>query len=107
MEAMNMNISSFSEVTNIKQSNMSSMLNGKRKIGDGVINKIVLSFDINKEWLLTGKGDMLTTANKPDVSSQPQSKDSSFKPDKYLSIINSQQQTIERLSRVIENLTNK
>lgn len=43
----------------VNQANLSSMLNGKRVIGDGVINKICISFDnINRDWLVSGKGDM-------------------------------------------------
>lgn len=59
MDKNGMSISEFSKKADINQSNMSNMLSGKRKIGDAIINKIVLSFDINKEWLLTGEGEML------------------------------------------------
>lgn len=49
----------FAERTGITQANLSSMLNGNRVIGEGVINKIVVSFEnINKHWLLTGEGCM-------------------------------------------------
>lgn len=69
MDSMGMNVSEFSRLTDINQSNMSSMLNGKRKIGDAIINKIVLSFDINKDWLLTGEGEMKKESNS--IVSEP------------------------------------
>lgn len=43
----------------IKQQNLSSILNRKRPCGDGVINKLVISFDLNRDWLINGKGTML------------------------------------------------
>lgn len=60
MAHYDLNISQFSEAVNINQANVSSMLNGKRPIGEGVVNKICMSFDnVNKDWILTGKGEML------------------------------------------------
>lgn len=47
----------------IGQSNLSGTLNGKRPCGDGIINKVLISFpDINREWLLYGEGEMLKSA---------------------------------------------
>ncbi len=43
----------------VRQPNLSAILKGERTCGEGVLNKILLSFDINKAWLLTGEGDML------------------------------------------------
>lgn len=54
-----LNISEFAAKADIAQGNMSSMLNKKRTIGDGVLNKICISFEISKSWLLTGEGKML------------------------------------------------
>lgn len=55
-----LNTTQFAEKTGIGQANLSSMLNGNRVIGEGVINKIIISFDnISKDWLLTGQGNMI------------------------------------------------
>lgn len=57
--------SAFAEKMDMKQQNLSRILNGKANIGDGVINKIVLSYDVNKDWLLTGEGEMLKENQSP------------------------------------------
>lgn len=60
MKHYELNVSQFAEATGISQANMSSMLNGKRVIGEGVLNKISISFDnIDRDWLISGTGKML------------------------------------------------
>lgn len=49
----------FSKKIGISQPNLSKILSGERPCGEAIINKIVISLDINKEWLLTGEGEML------------------------------------------------
>lgn len=51
----------------VRQPNLSAILKGERSCGSGVLNKILLSFDINKEWLLTGEGDMLKPNSQNEV----------------------------------------
>lgn len=58
MDIYGLNISQFSYRAGINQSNMSAMLSGKRVIGEGIINKISMSFDIDKKWLTSGIGEM-------------------------------------------------
>ena len=53
------NQASMAKVTDIKQPNLSAILKGKRACDDGIINKICISLDIQRDWLLTGEGDML------------------------------------------------
>jgi len=52
----NLSMNKFAKEICVNQSNLSSMLSGKRPIGDAIINKIVLSYDIRKKWLQTGEG---------------------------------------------------
>ena len=59
MKQFDLNQTQFAQRIDIRQPNLSAILKGERVCGDGVINKIVLSFDINKDWLLTGEGEML------------------------------------------------
>lgn len=52
--------SAFAERINFNQSNLSKILRGDREVNGNLINAICLTFpEIDGEWLLTGKGDML------------------------------------------------
>lgn len=51
--------SDFARRAGIRQPNLSAILKGERPCGTGIVNKILLSFDINKNWLLSGEGEML------------------------------------------------
>lgn len=48
----------FADYLSINRSNFSQMIQGKRSIGDSILNKISIQADINKSWLLTGEGEM-------------------------------------------------
>lgn len=68
MQHERLNISQFAEKTGIGQGNLSSMLNGNRTIGEGVLNKIIVTFeDINKDWLFDGQGEMLKSKHKQEA----------------------------------------
>lgn len=41
----------------LNRSNFSQMMQGKRTIGESVINKICIHANIDKQWLLTGEGE--------------------------------------------------
>lgn len=58
MEYYQLNISETALRIGVTQPNLSAILSGKRPLGENMINKFVLSFDINKEWLENGIGDM-------------------------------------------------
>ncbi len=71
MKYEQLNISQFAERSGIGQGNLSSMLNGNRSIGEGVLNKIIVTFeDINKDWLFDGKGEMLKSKHKQETMTQ-------------------------------------
>ena len=57
--------------------------------------------DISADWLLTGRGEMLK-ASAPAAKEQP-----SEESNRLLPLVESQQRTIENLSRTIEKLTQK
>lgn len=55
--------SQFARKIGIRQPNLSAIMSGDRVCGSGVLNKILLSFDIDKNWLLNGEGEMLNSEN--------------------------------------------
>lgn len=65
------NISQASERMGINQANLSSILNQKRGLGNNMIDKFCISFDISKEWLLTGEGEMTTGTEHEKRYNQP------------------------------------
>ena len=62
-------------------------------VGRGVLNEIAKSFGVSVEWLLTGAGEMKDMPDKQDDSTG-----------QLLRIIESQQETIARLSKMIERM---
>lgn len=63
MKKEGLNISQTAVKIGVSQPNLSAILSGKRPIGDNMINRFVISFDINKEWLLTGQGEKFKSPN--------------------------------------------
>lgn len=53
----------FADDLGISRSNFSQMMQGKRPIGEGIVNKICIHMNIEKEWLMTGIGNMLGNNN--------------------------------------------
>lgn len=74
--------SQFAQRIGVKQPNLSAIISGDRPCGTGVINKILLSFDINKDWLLTGEGEMLKSDNETSGTARDEFK-SNFKEREY------------------------
>lgn len=52
-----MTLEEFAKKIGTHQSSLSRALAKKNNIGDAMINKISIAFDINKDWLMTGEGD--------------------------------------------------
>lgn len=59
--------SDFAKQIGVRQPNISAILKGERPCGSGVLNKILLSFDIDRAWLLTGEGSMLKNGFAVDL----------------------------------------
>ncbi len=66
MTFFNLNQSQFARRIGVRQPNLSAIMKRERACGDGIMNKILLSFDIRKDWLLTGEGEMLKPNFKVD-----------------------------------------
>lgn len=54
-----LNQEEFADKIFLKKSAISAYENGTREIPDRVINNICSAFNVNKEWLVEGKGEML------------------------------------------------
>ena len=48
----------FGQNINLSQNHISSLENGTRTITDRIVNDICTTYNINKDWLLTGTGEM-------------------------------------------------
>lgn len=79
----------FAKRIGVRQPNLSTILKGERTCGAGILNKILLSFDIQKDWLFNGEGQMLKSeVNANDTSNDP--KDISSKdevPEQFISYL--------------------
>lgn len=93
MNHYNLSVNAFSAKIGANQVTINQQMNGDRKVSLDTILKIVNSFDlISSQWLLTGKGEMLK-------SSSPKEESAPITNERLLSIIESQQRTIENLSK--------
>jgi len=55
----NLTQTDFCNIIDVKQANLSHIENSGKKISLEIILRIISNFNINTEWLLTGKGEML------------------------------------------------
>ena len=67
-----MNQKEFAELIHVNQPDLSSYLSGKKPFGMTLINRISLELSINKEWILTGEGEMLLS-NNPKIYNEDKS----------------------------------
>lgn len=92
-----MTISQFAQGACINQSNLSSILNGKRKIGSGVLLKIAVAYDINTEWLTSGEGKIYR--NNQIVSDKVSEYQIDGYQEKYIQLL---EKEISLLKKIIE-----
>ena len=69
---------------------------------EAVVNFLSVYREVSPEWLLTGEGEMLRSSSSEESPKEEPSTDS-----RLLSLIESQQRTIERQASTIENLSRK
>lgn len=67
MSELNLNQSKFAQKCGLHPSNLSAILNEKRPCEDAVLNKIILSCDTSKEWLLYGEGEMINPKEHSNI----------------------------------------
>ena len=93
MNHYNLSVNAFSAKIGANQVTINQQMNGDRKVSLDTISKIVNSFDlISAQWLLTGKGEMLKSSSSKEESAP-------ITNERLFSIIESQQRTIENLSK--------
>ena len=93
MKDSGLNQTRFASRIGMRQQNLSRILTGKSSLGDGIVNKLIISFDVNREWLLTGNGDKYPP--KPVASDNPTT-------ESLLSIIAEKDRQIDRLLTLLE-----
>lgn len=110
------NASAFAREAKIKQPTLNTII-GERKSKPSyeILNAITLNLNINAEWLLTGKGEMLVTPESNSPLPEPQT--SYLSPErlnyyeeeirKLSAILAGQQKTIENLSETLRKLMGK
>ena len=103
----NGNVNELCKAIGVKQATMSNIVAGRlSKPSFEVINAIISNTKVNSTWLITGKGEMLTTDETQSISNSIESHLDNDSKD-YLGIIKSQQKTIENLSDTINKLITK
>ncbi len=80
MQKYGLNQAEFARQIGVRQPNLSAILKGDRTCGEGIVNKVALSFDINKDWLLTGEGNMLRANDQEKQVEQNQDESSRLIP---------------------------
>lgn len=88
----------FAEHLNKQPNTTSNWCRDGYSVGNGVIQEIADTFGVSSDWLLTGRGSMLE-------GEKTQDEESGNELARMLKIIESQQETIDRLTRVVEGLT--
>lgn len=105
----------FSKVIGMEQRTVNGYMNGSRKPSLTFIHKILSSFEhINADWLLTGRGPMLTENSQIDSFQRKSApEDENMDADRFMkalyrkeSQLEKMQEQIDKLLTIIENLTN-
>lgn len=110
IEHFGLSVNAFAQKIGSNQVTINQQINGDRKVSLDTVVKIVNSFAIiSSEWLLTGRGNMLKSSSP---ASQESPKASPAMPatssdSRLLSLIESQQRTIEKQANTIENLSRR
>lgn len=105
----------FSELINVNEQTLSQICSGKRNAGLEIVQRILDNLpEIDANWLLRGKGNMTIdrSGKSLSVSDSPQATVSNGDmainaPAELLNLLTSQQETINRLTGIIENMSNK
>lgn len=106
---LQMNKNSFAKRLNHTNSTIiGNIVSGrKNKPSFDVIYKIVTSFDVNANWLITGRGEMFSGENNTLVNkvNEPQAtyKNKCYECERKQEVIDMQRQRIETLNQLVES----
>jgi transcriptional regulator with XRE-family HTH domain len=68
----NLTSTKFADIVGVQRSSISHILSGRNKPSFDFIEKMLIAYpDLNAQWLITGKGDMLT--NQPSLFNENKS----------------------------------
>ena len=67
MKSLNKRRGELADMLEIDRSNFSQIMNGKRPVGDNMLNRFTIHLNINKHWLATGEGEMFNTPAPSDA----------------------------------------
>lgn len=82
---------------------ISEMINGKRAISELFVQEIVNKYpQLNKEWLLFGKGSMLIDSENQSENPVEEKPEDRVTVDKLFSLIESQGKVIESLTQLVK-----
>lgn len=88
------NVNELCRNCDIKQATMSNIVAGRMsKPSFEILLSIVETTNVSAEWLLTGRGEMFPTSTEEQPKQEP------ITVERLLAIMESQQRTIENLSR--------
>ena len=65
----------FGKSLNISQNHISAIEHGSRAVTDRLISDICRIYNVNRDWLITGEGDMYDDPLAPFVIEDPEIKD--------------------------------
>lgn len=72
MKTLNKRRGELADMLEVDRSNFSQIMNGKRPVGDNMLNRFTIHLNINKHWLLTGEGSMFNAPKPSDACPAPE-----------------------------------
>lgn len=106
-EMFGSNISAFAKAIGIQQVTFNNYILGKRRLSLEAVESILNSFpSLSAEWLLRGKGEMLTSSSLAEINQKDKVGKLNLTEEKendYLKIIKLQQEQIATLIKLLDN----
>ncbi|EJE7236571.1 helix-turn-helix transcriptional regulator [Clostridium botulinum] len=108
---LNLTQDEFSKKLNVSRSNIGNIETGIIKLSDRTINDICRVFNANKNWLLTGEGNMFNTLNEDkellDFVIRTLSEKNEFIKNTFLTLSRLDDKEWEVVEKIINDLSKK
>lgn len=103
-----LSVTKFATKANVNQSNLSAILNRKRKLGSNVLIKIAETFEVNPRWLLSGDGTKHKTCQSTlsDIPPDYQSSNNIDYKEKYINELEEQVKLLKELNHNLQKELN-